>query len=138
MPHLSSYRLTPSQLDELGNRVVSAALLIRDRQGLKLFFDDLLTTTEKAMLGKRLLIALFLEQGRSYADIGRILKVGETTIAAVSERLRRGGNGFRLVLKKIEKQEKIENVLEKISESFQREWRKLPRQVGRGRWRFLH
>ncbi|KKW28435.1 MAG: hypothetical protein UY71_C0022G0016, partial [Parcubacteria group bacterium GW2011_GWB1_52_7] len=57
MPRLSRYKLSSQHIDELGGRIVDAALLVRDREGLTLFFNDLLTFTEKAMLGKRMLIA---------------------------------------------------------------------------------
>lgn len=138
MPHLSRYKLSSEQINHLAERIVSAALYIRDRKGLMLFFDDLLTTTEKAMLGKRMLIVMFLERGYSYAEISNTLKVSEATIGTMSERLQKGGEGFRLVLKKLEKEEEIEKILQKVKQIFQNFLRTpSPSIAGPGRWRFL-
>ena len=138
MPHLSSYRLQKDQLDQLSQRLVVAVSLIRERGPLAMFFNDLFTATERAMFGKRLLIALFLEDGRSYADISRVLRVGEQTIASISERLNRDGNGLRPILKKLAREEKITKLFDEISKSFNNLVKKLPTQVGSGRWRFFH
>ena len=138
MPHQSRHRLTADQINQLSQTLVTAVSLIRERDGLAQFFNDLLTTTEKVMLGKRLLIALFLGQGRSYAEISRVLRVGEQTIAAVSERLERDGRGFRLVLQKLEKEEKLDKLFMEITKGFGDLVKQLPRKAGRGRWRFLY
>ena len=133
MPRLSRYKLSSQHIDELGGRIVDAALLVRDREGLTLFFNDLLTFTEKAMLGKRMLIALFLESGYSYAEISRWLKVGYTTINSISDRLHSDGRGFRLVIKKLEREKKVKEIIHNIERIF----KNLPSQVGSGRWSFL-
>jgi len=138
MPHQSRYRLTADQIDQLSQRLVAAVSLIRERNHLAQFFNDLLTATEQVMLGKRLLIALFLEKGRSYAEISRVLSVGEQTIAAVSERLERDGRGFRLVLQKLEKEDKFEKLFAEVTKGFADFAKKLPRKAGPGRWRFLY
>ena len=138
MPHQSRYRLTTNQINQLSQKLVAAVSQIRERDGLVQFFNDLLTTTERIMLGKRLLIALFLGQGRSYAEIRRVLKVGEQTIATVSERLQRDGRGFRLVLQKLEKEEKLDKLFMEITKGFGDLVKQLPRKAGRGRWRFLY
>jgi len=133
MPRLSRYKLSSQHIDELGGRIVDAALLVRDREGLTLFFNDLLTFTEKAMLGKRMLIALFLENGYSYAEISKWLKVGYTTINSISDRLHNDGRGFRLVIKKLEREKKVKEIIHNIERIF----KNLPSQVGSGRWSFL-
>lgn len=137
MPHLSRYKLSSKQINHLAERIVSAALYIRDRKGLMLFFDDLLTTTEKAMLGKRMLIAVFLEHGYSYAEISNILKVSAATIGTISERLQKGGDGFRLALRKLEREEAIEKMLQRVKQVFQSFLRRpVPPIADRGRRRF--
>ena len=104
MPHVSRFRFPKSEVDRLSQKVVDAALVIRSKKELAEFFDDLLTSTEKVMLGKRLLIVMFLERGYTYREISRALKVGETTIAAVSEKLQQRGDGFRVAVKNLERQ----------------------------------
>lgn len=111
MPHISRYKLTENQIEDLSRRMVHAASLAKNHTDLNLFFDDLLTRTEKVMLGKRFLIAFMLERDYSYFDIRRFLKVSDPTIATMSERLKRRGHGFRVVLKKLEQQEKLDSIL---------------------------
>ncbi|MBI2054669.1 MAG: hypothetical protein HYT39_01065 [Candidatus Sungbacteria bacterium] len=134
MSHVSRFKLSFSDIEQLGQRIVRASFLLKNKGELQLFFDDLLTSTEKAMLGRRLLIAMFLEKGFSYGEIRRALRVGENTISAISERLRRSGEGFRVALKKLEREEKIDHLLESLKKA----WNRLPSKAGKGRWRFLH
>lgn len=118
MPRLSRYKLSVEQIQALAERIVSASFLIQNRDGMQLFFNDLLTYTEKAMLGKRIIIAMMLEKNYQYMDIKRILKVSNTTIAAVHERLQKDGKGLRLGLRGLERQEKIEKFIERFSSAF--------------------
>ncbi|MBI2054635.1 MAG: hypothetical protein HYT39_00855 [Candidatus Sungbacteria bacterium] len=127
MPHISKYKLSNSQIDELSQRVVDVSFLLRNREDLQSFFHDLLSTTEKVMLGKRLLIAVMLERGLSYLDIRQRLKVSDPTIGSVSERLKVGGRGFRAAIKQLERKEKIDTILrnfakplEKLEEAIRR------------------
>lgn len=138
MPHLSRYKLSTGQIEHLAERIVGVVLRIRDRKGLLEFFDDLLTTTEKAMLGKRMLIAFFLEHGHSYAEISNVLKVSETTIGMISERLQHGGRGFRLAIQKLEREEEFEKIIQATKRVFQKIKRmRMPPKIGPGRWHFL-
>lgn len=133
MPHLSRYKLSPKHIDELAQKIVSAARTGRSQRETALFFDDLLTQTEKAMLGKRILIAMFLERGYTYAAISNILKVSETTIGAVSERLQKGGDGFRRAIEGLEQEEKIEKILIRVEKMFANIPRIFPSVPGEGR-----
>ncbi len=119
MPRLSRYPLTPKQVDELAAHIVDGVFLIRNKETLNFFFQDLLTRTEKAMLGKRILIALLLEKEYSYKDIRRWLKVSENTIANIRERLEKDGRGFRAVLKALGRREKVEALFERFRSLFE-------------------
>lgn len=133
MPHISPFRFPKEDVNRLSGKIVEAALLIRNKKELTAFFDDLLTSTEKVMLGKRLLIAMFLEHDYTYQEIRRVLKVGETTIAAISEKLQQKGDGFHIAVKKLQRQEKIEAIFD----AFERLMKSIPPKIGPGRWRFL-
>lgn len=119
MPHLSRYKLSCEQIQTLAEYLVSASFLINNREGIRLFFDDLLTLTEKAMLGKRIMIALMLEKEYQYMDIKRMLKVSNGTIAWIHDRLQRDGKGLRLGLAKIERKEKIDQLLKRFKLIFE-------------------
>lgn len=67
------------------------------------FLKDFLTTTELEVLVKRLAVAYYLSQKQSYEKIKTNLAVSSTTIATVSEQLKK--EGFKLALKKIKAEE---------------------------------
>jgi uncharacterized protein YerC len=69
---------------------VEAANLIR----------DLLSEPESLMLARRLQIAELLDKGYTYANIKKVMKVSQTTIAKVQTWLRLYGDGYRTVLKR--------------------------------------
>lgn len=56
---------------------------LRGREAMKLFLRDLLTESERIMLGRRILIARLLLEGVSREDIGARLGVGYDTIYRV-------------------------------------------------------
>ena len=66
------------------------------------FLKDLLSSQEAEMLARRLKIAELLIKRMSYAEISRDLKVSSGTIARVHEWLKVSGEGFRLVLERLE------------------------------------
>src|SRR3989344_2089095 len=119
MPHISKYKLSKDKIDQLSQHIINASFLIRDRRDLNLFFGDLLTTTEKIMLGKRLLIAMMIERGRAYMDIRRMLGVSDPTIAIISEQLKKDGRGFRSAIKQLRRKEKIDAILERFGKALE-------------------
>jgi len=79
------------------------------------FLKDFLTEIELITLAKRLMIALYLEKGYSYALIKKNLKVSSATIANVDKMMKKGSSGFALALKKIDADEWAQNLTAKIS-----------------------
>jgi len=63
----------------------TAASSIRGQDAMKLFLRDLLTTSERVMLGRRVLIARLLLAGASQVEICRKLKVGSNTVWRVQK-----------------------------------------------------
>jgi Trp operon repressor len=61
----------------------TAAGSVRGRSGMKQFLKDLLTPSERIMLGRRIWIARLLLSGVSQRQIGERLHVGPNTIAKV-------------------------------------------------------
>lgn len=75
--------------------------------------DDLLSTTEREVIAKRVAIAIFLDKGRSYENIKNTLKVSSATIASVQENM--GNPGMQLALQKIKAEEWADQWAGKIS-----------------------
>ena len=74
---------------------------------------DLLSTTEREVIAKRVAIAIFLDKGRSYENIKNTLKVSSATIASVHENM--GNPGMQLALQKIKAEEWADQWAGKIS-----------------------
>lgn len=133
MPKLSRRSRSDHTIQRLSEEVVDAAAQMKNKDELASFFNGLLTRTEKAMLGKRVLIALLLRKGYSYAHIEDWLEVSQTTIAGVSERLHQDGGIFELAMKRLERSRRIEEIVKRVEKALST----FPSKVGPGRWRFL-
>ena len=82
----------------------TAAAAIQGRDAVKLFLRDLLTPSERIMLGRRIWIARLLIGGETPTDIGRRLKVGINTVARVERWLHDQFLGYEQVIEKLEKE----------------------------------
>jgi len=82
----------------------TAAGSISGREATKRFLKDLLTPSERIMLGRRIWIARLLLQGKSQAYIGEKLKVGPNTVWRVEKWLRDQMPGYEEAIKGLEKE----------------------------------
>lgn len=83
------------------------------------FLEDLLTPTEKIMLAKRVSIAFLLLKGYDYKSINDTLKVSDPTIWTVNLWLKTRGKGYRMILEKIIKSEKMEKFWQDVEKHIQ-------------------
>lgn len=65
------------------------------------FLRDLCTVPELLELGERWRVARLLDDGRSYVQIGRLTGASSATISRVSQWLRYGRGGYRLVIDRL-------------------------------------
>lgn len=99
----SEKKLNPSLKNQIAKTL---AQMVADLKGIKetdSFLTDFLTDSEYEVFAKRLAIAYWLKNGRSYNNIKENLKVSSATIAAVQSMMERPG--FALAIKKIEAEE---------------------------------
>lgn len=80
--------------------------MLSAKEKVALFLDDLLSPTEKLMLGKRLAIAFMLMKGYDYPSINNRLKVSDSTIWNVKTNLTYKGKGYKMVIEQIMNKEK--------------------------------
>ncbi|TSD06405.1 MAG: hypothetical protein Greene07147_264 [Parcubacteria group bacterium Greene0714_7] len=91
----------------------TAAGSVRGRSTMKLFLRDLLTESERIMLGRRIWIARLLIQGERANDIATKLRVGLATIYRVERWLQDQFPGFEEAIKSMDKEfKKRENLFE--------------------------
>jgi TrpR-related protein YerC/YecD len=118
MSHISLYALHAKASRQLLDKLERAIGHLKNRAEINLFFNDLLTPTERIMLSKRLAIILMIEKRFTFSQIGSTLKVSESTISAMRERMDRGGAGFHLIIRKLEKDEQVKKFFENIERIF--------------------
>jgi len=82
----------------------TAAGSLKGRDAMKAFLRDLLTPSERVMLGRRIIIARMIVAGESYDAIGERLHVGRNTIGKVHKWLQDQIPGFESALKGLEKE----------------------------------
>ena len=77
---------------------------IEGRQAMKLFLRDLLTESERIMLGRRIIIARMLLAGVSIRSIESRLRVGRDTVRRVDRWLHDTFPGFEKAIAQLEKE----------------------------------
>lgn len=76
---------------------------LKSREEIKKFLRDLLTESERIMIGRRIIIAQMLLEEKSYEEIIRELKVGKDTIMRVHRWLEDDVDGYEKAIKQLEK-----------------------------------
>ena len=76
---------------------------LKSREEIKQFLRDLLTESERLMIGRRIVIAQKLLQDHSYNQIMKEMKVGPDTIMRVHRWLEDENDGYEKVIKNLEK-----------------------------------
>jgi uncharacterized protein YerC len=82
----------------------TAASSVKGRASMKLFLRDLLTESERVMLGRRIIIARLLIQGESYGNICARLGTSPATIQRVQKWLADQLPGYEIAVAGIEKE----------------------------------
>ena len=81
-------------------------LKLKNIRETKKFFRDLLTSEEIIEFGKRWQAAQMLDKNISYEKIIEETGLSSRTVARISKWLNQGAGGYKLMLKKIKKDEK--------------------------------
>lgn len=96
--------LTEKEKIKTLDMLYTAASSIRGRKSVKLFLRDLLTPSERIMLGRRIWIARFLINGETHESIAKRLGVGMGTIQRVERWLGDQFPGFEQAVKGAERE----------------------------------
>lgn len=135
MTQVSKYPISKTIADRIFELFLKSLVKIHNQQEADQFISDLLTPTEKIMLSKRLAIALLLQKNYDYRTIQKTIRVSAPTITSVNMAIRYGSEGYRNLLNKILKEEKLVSMIEEsISKVLS-----LPAQAKKGgtAWRYL-
>ena len=82
----------------------TAASSVKGRSAVKLFLRDLLTESERIMLGRRIWIARLLIAGEKYDTIAKKLKLGYGTIYRVERWLQDQFSGYEEAIKGVNRE----------------------------------
>lgn len=96
--------LTDKHRIDILDTLYTAAGAVRGRSAMKLFLRDLLTESERIMLGRRIIIARLLIAGESRRSISEQLKVGQDTVYRVNRWLEDQLPGFENAIAQLEKE----------------------------------
>lgn len=88
------YEVDQSQRRRMMDDFFEMVSKMKTKQDVANFFKDMLTPSETLMLTRRIEIAKMLLGGSSYADIKKMLKVGDNTINYVNRWLYSGFGGY--------------------------------------------
>lgn len=142
MPQVSKYPVSKNVADRIFDVFIKTLVKIKDSKEAQNFASDLFSPTEKVMFSKRIAIAFLLMKGYQYREISNILRVSLATVASVNLSLRFGRDGYKTILNKIAKEEKLEKFFINISEKLlsignvQRQgsaWRYLLKEIQQGK-----
>lgn len=102
MPRVSKTRELSSQkkslfLDDLYSAITS----LKDKNEVRVFFEDLLTKEEKLMLAKRFQIAMMHRLIYLWEEISKRVKVTNTTVAKIQQRFSYDRGGLKKVADRI-------------------------------------
>lgn len=111
MAQVSKYPLSQSVYGRIFEILFESVLKIKDKKEAEDFFIDFLTPTEKIVLAKRLSVAVLLAKNYDYRAIRKILHVSPPTIASVSASMKYTGKGYKQVVERLLKEERINEIL---------------------------
>lgn len=83
--------------------LAQALLKLRNPDEIKIFLKDLLSNAEQESIAARVNIAMMLDQGTPYTQIERETGASSATIAKVSENLKYGNDGYKLIIERLKR-----------------------------------
>jgi len=82
----------------------TAAGTVKGRAAMKTFLRDLLTESERIMMGRRILVARELLAGKTYEEIADEMRVGNSLVRRVDKWLQDEFPGYEDAIKNMEKE----------------------------------
>jgi len=101
---VKSEKLSEKEIIHTLDTLYTAASAIKGRKAIKLFLRDLLTQSERIMLGRRIIIARKLLGDETYTEIADSLGVGYDTIGRVQKWLNDQMPGYEQAIQGLEEE----------------------------------
>ena len=91
------------QIDEL----FEAILTLQSVEECYAFFEDACTIKEIIEIAQRLKVAKLLDAGTSYVTVSKEVGVSTATISRVSKCLEYGNGGYKMVMQRVNEEDKL-------------------------------
>ena len=101
---IKAKELSDKQRIETLDALYTAAGTVHGREAMKLFLRDVLTESERIMIGRRILIARHILKGSQTDGIAEVLHVGYDTIYRVERWLHDQFPGYERAIEEMEKE----------------------------------
>jgi len=127
-------KLSKTEKQRLLIALCQAVSSVNNPQEAAQVLTDLLTPSEIEMVAKRLEIAKLLIQGKTYDQIRIKINAGYSTIGRVNTWLNLAGEGFKIAVSRMKKDEKLPTINDKIDPF---SWYNIGRRYPTRIWPFL-
>ena len=135
MPHLSKQKIKKEVATVLNDQLLTFLSVARTKGEAQVLATELLTDTERLMLGKRLAIIVMLERDYSFTQIEELLAVTPQTIGRIYKELMAGKHAKLARYAREYTKHFRKNT---FWDSFDRLLRAgMPPRAGKGRWKTL-
>lgn len=114
MPRVSKKYLSKKVHEDLKENFSFLISSLHSTLDIEQFFEDFLSDEEKTMLNKRLMLYLMLENNYKSSEIKAVLGMSRETIRVHQNIWKKGGTGYKNVIKKIAKREQTKLFWEKV------------------------
>lgn len=102
MAQISKRQLTQSIEEGVSDLFLKGISELESQTESAFLLQDLLTTTEKSIISKRLAVAFMLEKKYDQRTIARILNVSTPTVWRMNEKLKQKGSGVKMFFARLE------------------------------------
>lgn len=117
MAQISKRALEKNIEEAISDLFLKSISELQDRTETAFLMQDLLTSTEKNIISKRLSVAFMLHKGYGQRTISQVLKVSTPTVWRMNEKLKKKGSGVKMLFNRLENDSKWGEFLGRLEAS---------------------
>jgi len=102
MAQISKRALERNIEESISDLFLRGIVELTDMTEAAFLFQDILTSTEKSIISKRLTVSFMLLRGYDHRTIANVLKVSTPTVWRMNEKLKQRGSGVKILFQKLE------------------------------------
>ena len=114
MPRVSRRQLSKNIYSELDDHFAFLISSLQNPKDIEDFFDDFLSTEEKTMLTKRLVLHMMIDAGYRISHIHAVLGMSQETIRVHRALFKNGGETYKKTIRKIADRERTKEFWKRV------------------------